>query len=1288
MPLVKSNYGVVGAPQSVTASSQSFIGSIIDRQILQAGGGGSIGAGGAGGVTISNVAITDSTFANVLSGDTAVGSSGGFVRITGTGFQVNAGVFFNNTRVANTFVSSTQINANIPATTAGSYNFYVFNADGSGANFVSGLVTSGFPAVTGTSYLVEPTSNTQIVATGDAPLTFSIQPGSSNTGNFTVNAAGYIGAASVSDGTYTLTVIVDDAQGQSTQQDLTVSVVTSDPYFRLTTTALPGDASYWIQDTSTNKFALTVVGDTRPMAFSPYETVWSNLFDGSSSYISTPANSAFSFGTGDFTIECWIRTTDWSLEGAGYSRSIMTIGDLTFYLRINQYHGGVNGALRVAGLLDGSTVALSDGAWHHIAVVRQSNIVRYWIDGVYQTECSGSSVTTNFSNTVTNVIGAQSNPIDGNFNGYISNVRIVKGTAVYTGTSNFTPITSSLTAIANTSLLTCQSNRLIDNSTNNFTITRNGDVRVSNFAPFVETDTTTGSAYFDGTGDYLTVPTNAALDFGTGDFTVEFWWYPTSVATDQGFLGGGNGAYDFCWRTSTGFNLGRINVAFDNTFAFTAVANIWYHVVYSRSGTNLRVFVNGAQVGSTATNSISYSTNGGTAVIGGSTTTDRLITGHISNMRLLKGTALYTANFTPPTSPLTTVSGTSLLTLQNRIGENNHRFIDSSGNNFIVTRNGNATQGTFSPFSQTGWSNYFDGSGDYLSFTNINIGTGNFTFETWIYPTATSHLYPAVVFTSGGLLHLFGLANAPGASLGNLNAIFAASSRPGSSNSWFTAPIISANSWTHIAYVRSGTTVSIYVNGVSQTLDTAFGNNTGRSETTNTTYIGTSASNEAFAGGYLSNTRINDTAVYTANFTPSTSPLTAISGTRLLTCQSNRFIDNSTNAFTITRNGDVSVQAFAPFAPAAEYNAAIHGGSGYFDGTGDYLSVSSLTFNPRTTIFTVEGWFYRISGTTAVFFGDAVSTRFYVSLSGNVFYVGDGATNTIAAGTGGPLGAWEYIAMSFDGTTYQLYQNGVRIGSGTTLLASNTVPLSIGAYSNGSAALNGYASGVRFSSTARYTGTTMSIPTAPPTAIANTTLLLNFTNAGITDATAKNSLETVGGAQISTAQSKFGGSSIYFDGAGDRLYAPSLEINAIRGDFTVEAWVYINSLSSYAPIYCIGDYAGSTGVLFYVTTAGRISTFSVSQIAVGSSATITTGSWVHVAWSRSGSSLRQFVNGIQDGSATTTASFSGILNVGAEYYNGAFTTQLNGYIDDLRITRGYARYTANFTPPATTFKLR
>ena len=105
---------------------------------------------------------------------------------------------------------------------------------------------------------------------------------------------------------------------------------------------------------------------------------------------------------------------------------------------------------------------------------------------------------------------------------------------------------------------------------------------------------------------------------------------------------------------------------------------------------------------------------------------------------------------------------------------------------------------------------------------------------------------------------------------------------------------------------------------------------------------------------------INGTALYTENFTPSTQPLTAISGTSLLTCQSNTFVDNSTNNFAVTAAGNSKPTTFAPFAVTyssrQSYTPAVFGGSMYFDGTGDYLNSSNSAFAMGTGSFTWETW--------------------------------------------------------------------------------------------------------------------------------------------------------------------------------------------------------------------------------------------------------------------------------------------------------------------------------------------
>ena len=134
-----------------------------------------------------------------------------------------------------------------------------------------------------------------------------------------------------------------------------------------------------------------------------------------------------------------------------------------------------------------SSGTVAANAWVHVAVVREgtgTNQTKLYING---TQDGQGTVTTDFTQTEEVRIGTNRGATD-DFAGYISNVRFVKGSALYTG--NFTPSTSPFTTTSQgassseVELLTCQSNRFIDNSTNNFTITRNGDVRVTPFSPF------------------------------------------------------------------------------------------------------------------------------------------------------------------------------------------------------------------------------------------------------------------------------------------------------------------------------------------------------------------------------------------------------------------------------------------------------------------------------------------------------------------------------------------------------------------------------------------------------------------------------------------------------------------------------------------------------------------------------------------------------------------------------------------------------------------------------------
>jgi hypothetical protein len=442
------------------------------------------------------------------------------------------------------------------------------------------------------------------------------------------------------------------------------------------------------------------------------------------------------------------------------------------------------------------------------------------------------------------------------------------------------------------------------------------------------------------------------------------------------------------------------------------------------------------------------------------------------------------------------------------------------------------------------------------------------------------------------------------------------------------------------------------------------------------------------------------TAVYTANFTPPTAALTAITNTQLLTCQSNRFVDNSSNAFAITRNGDVSVQAFSPFNPTASWSAATYGGSGYFDGSGDYLSVpSDNAFDVGSGNFTMEAWIYPTSygadyGIIIARYtsGGASNQSFFLSLETNgTVRAGINGTYTLQTTATAPLNTWTHVAFTRSSNDFTIWLNGV---SSATLNQSVTVnnpsiATTVGAFGLlSSNYLTGYMSGLRVvKGTAVYTAA-FTPPTAPLTAISGTSLLTNFTNAGIYDATSKNDLETVGNAQISTAQSKFGGSSMYFDGTGDYLVAPSRATTALEGDFTVEFWLYRTAGNNF--FFTLGDSFSSTGFDLYIGNSGNnLRLFSNNGVVIDvaiSSILLPATTWTHVAIVRYSGSVKLYASGVQAGSAwSSTTAFSGAVYVGAEFYNGSVTGTCNGYIDDLRVTKGIARYTSNFTPPTTAF---
>lgn len=650
-------------------------------------------------------------------------------------------------------------------------------------------------------------------------------------------------------------------------------------------------------------------------------------------------------------------------------------------------------------------------------------------------------------------------------------------------------------------------------------------------------------------------------------------------------------------------------------------------------------------------------------------------------------------------------------------GSQNNTFVDGSTNNFTITRNGNTTQGSLSPYGSL-WSNYFDGNGDYLEVPDnsaFSFGSGDFTIEAWIYPTAYAAQdndgnYIAAIYTHNQsspvnsksvLFYLQGTASS------YTKIAFNGSSSNTTSTLIEGNYTFALNTWAHVAVVRNGNNIYLYVNGTQVNSTTAF--TLTLQDSTVTPKIGAAMLYSGYNyfwyfPGYMSNVRVvKGTAVYTAAFTPPTAPLTAITNTALLTCQSNRFIDNSANNFTITRNGDVRVTKESPFLPTAAYSTSTIGGSGYFDGSGDWLQVSdnaALQFGSGD--FTIEHWLNvtSISGTsiiscrhsnttgTWIIYRNGANLQFYCSSNGSTWDICSGVT--IGSVT---VNAWNHVAVTRSGTSIRCFLNGV-VGSTTTssaTLYSGSVPIVLGANNASADFYTGYISDFRLvKGTAVYTAA-FTPPTAPLTAITNTSLLLNFTNAGIFDNAAENVLETVGNAQISTSVKKYGTGSIAFDGSGDRILVPGNQnLRLGSGNFTIEMWLYVNATSDMQIIntadsanYSYAIYKAGTNLGFYLSSNGT----SWNLVSGNTFGTVNTGTWYHVALVRNGSTVTPYLNGVAGTSATVTAALAdfAVLGIGDSTQSTPGASALNGYIDDLRITKGYARYTANFTPPTAAF---
>jgi hypothetical protein len=419
------------------------------------------------------------------------------------------------------------------------------------------------------------------------------------------------------------------------------------------------------------------------------------------------------------------------------------------------------------------------------------------------------------------------------------------------------------------------------------------------------------------------------------------------------------------------------------------------------------------------------------------------------------------------------------------------------------------------------------------------------------------------------------------------------------------------------------------------------------------------------------------------------------------------FKDSSTNDFAITANGNAQlVKGVKKYGNAA----------GYFDGSGDYLIIenpSQNLINWFESDFTIETWVYLDSTPT-----DTVSQSSPMIGNGNPFsseeYFSFGVTHSLSVKfkywngseqgfATSPsiisIGQWYHIAFVKNGTNLKIYIDGVEMTSSElvgTPIVSDGVPFVIGGLCTGY--FNGRIEDLRITKgiaryTANFTPPTQQLPDPSDPHGANVSLLLHMdgTNGSqsFVDSSNNNLTITVNGdAQISTAEKKFGNGSAYFRGnsaPGDALILNGSSKFAFgTDDFTIEFWAYVISYDGNIYESRGLDEEGDRATI-YVNSNNFIFYDAGNRIVSDSKNTY---QWYHVAVSRSSGVTRLFIDGVQEGANYSDSTDYGIGSnrpfIGG-YNETASDGWFNGYIDDLRITKGVARYTANFIPQTAAF---
>ena len=465
--------------------------------------------------------------------------------------------------------------------------------------------------------------------------------------------------------------------GMGNSISVTTDETKADPYAWKCVLAMPlvgrdNDVSNQINSGSTTK---TITVSNNAAASSDTSNFYNGSFefDGTDDALTT---SDLGGSVSQYTMECWINTDGFSQS----QRPINASSDLggTGYLYIEILTSkNIKIRQESTGSAESSGGVLSSGKWHHLALSYDGVRLRGFVDGVFvcQTSANGSPVS--LPSVMKLRLGAdEANLSSGDFDGYIQDARVYFGACKYTAAT-----------IGDQAFVVPATNPDI------LPDTPSGVSGGSKLAKITD-----GAVSFPGaTTDYLSTATSSDYAFGTGDFTVEGYVYQTAQSTYPSLMEIGNHINTTGILFITSMADGNAKI-YSGGFLGGAPLSMhrWNHVAFVRISGVLKIYVNGLLGSSNAfTNDL---TDVASIKIGGATAgSGYMFGGQISNVRVVKGTAVYTGNFTPPTEPLTNVTNTKLLCCQSTVEPGGAAVAPN------VSGINNGTQ----------WSNYLTGAGGF-----------------------------------------------------------------------------------------------------------------------------------------------------------------------------------------------------------------------------------------------------------------------------------------------------------------------------------------------------------------------------------------------------------------------------------------------------------------------------------------------------------------------------------------------------------------------------------------------